>query len=71
MKTKEEEQKILERGFLFYFSCQLCKALGWHGKCSNKNECGQRLYKLLNWHFHKGEADGKEEDLYIRLNKPE
>ena len=68
MMTKEQEQKILERGLLYYFSCALCRELKWDGKCKDKDDCGARLYKLLNWHFHKGDNIEKE-DLYIRLNK--
>lgn len=72
MKTKQEEKEILERGLTFYFSCKLCEKLGWASKCYDKQKCGQRLYKLLQWHFNKEDEAlyEKKEDLHFRINNP-
>jgi len=50
---KEAEKKTIERGLQFYFTCKMCEELHWNTKCTNKEKCGERLYKLLQWHFEK------------------
>lgn len=51
--TKEQEAEVIKRGFLFYWSCEICKKLKWDSKCQDKNKCGERIYNLLLWHFNK------------------
>ena len=50
---KEDEKKIIVRGMQMYFTCKMCEELQWNKKCTNKADCGERLYKLLEWHFKK------------------
>lgn len=50
---KADEKKILERAILIYWSCKICEKLGWDSKCQDKTKCGERIYKLLEWHYSK------------------
>lgn len=51
--TKVQEAEIIQRGLMMYWSCEVCKKLNWDKKCQDKKNCGERLYKLLDWHLKK------------------
>ena len=50
-----KERSIIQRGLQFYFSCVVCKELGWNKDCGGKDGCGVHLYKKLTEHCKKWE----------------
>lgn len=44
------ERAIIQRGLQFYFSCAVCKQLGWDKACPGEGNCGTYLYKKLEEH---------------------
>ena len=53
-----KERVIIQRGLQFYFSCRMCKELGWQKECTDKNGCGQFLYRKITEHCKKWEKVG-------------
>lgn len=45
------EANLIQRGFLFYFTCKMCQSLGWKAGCSGKKMCGTYLYGKMKEHF--------------------
>jgi hypothetical protein len=52
-----KERAIIQRGLQFYFSCVMCKALGWNKGCISKDACGQYIYKKIAEHCKKWEKE--------------
>lgn len=52
-----KERVIIQRGLQFYFSCAVCKELGWSKGCTNQDGCGQYLYKKIAEHCKKWERE--------------
>ena len=53
-----KERVIIQRGMQFYFSCVVCRELGWNKNCpgkDGKDACGVYLYKKMAEHFKKWE----------------
>lgn len=50
-----KERVIIQRGLQFYFSCVMCRELGWKKDCEGKDGCGQYLYKKITEHCKKWE----------------
>ncbi len=44
------ERAIIQRGLQFYFSCTVCKELGWDKACPGGGSCGPYLYEKLEEH---------------------
>lgn len=45
------EANLIQRGFIFYFTCKMCQSLGWKDGCSGKKMCGPYLYDKMKDHF--------------------
>ncbi len=45
------EANLIQRGFIFYFTCKMCQSLGWKDGCSGKKMCGTYLYGKMQEHF--------------------
>lgn len=52
---KAKESKVIKRALHVYWSCKVCRVLGWDGTCKDKEQCGENLYKLLKEHFEQKE----------------
>lgn len=50
-----KERALIQRGLQFYFTCVMCKELGWDKNCKGKDWCGQYLYGLMEGHFKRWE----------------
>lgn len=50
-----KERALIQRGLQFYFTCAMCKELGWDKNCQGKDWCGQYLYGLMEGHFKRWE----------------
>lgn len=50
-----KERVIIQRAFQFYFTCEVCKQLGWDKDCKSKDACGQLLYQKMTEHCKKWE----------------
>lgn len=51
-----KERAIIQRGLQFYFSCLVCKELGWKAGCPGEDGCGVYLYKKITEHCKKWEC---------------
>jgi len=51
-----KERVIIQRGLQFYFSCVMCRELGWKKDCKGKDDCGQYLYARITEHCKKWEC---------------
>ncbi len=64
-----KERAIIQRGLQFYFSCVVCRELGWSKGCADRNGCGQYLYKKIAEHCKKWELEvGSCNSIGIRRN---
>lgn len=64
-----KERAIIQRGLQFYFSCGVCKELGWSKDCRSKDGCGQFLYKKIAEHCKKWEKiNGSADSIGIFRN---
>lgn len=48
------EQAEIKKGLLYFWSCKICRNLGWdkeHGCPENNGDCGAFLYKRLKKHY--------------------
>ena len=64
-----KERVIIQRGLQFYFSCVICKELGWSKDCTSRDGCGQYLYKKITEHCKKWEKEvGSGYSVGIRRN---
>lgn len=50
------ERNIVQRGLQFYFTCAMCKELGWDKTCGGKDYCGSYLYGKLEEHMKRWES---------------
>ena len=50
------ERVIIQRGLQFYFSCVMCRELGWKKDCMGKDACGKYLYAKIQEHYRKWES---------------
>ena len=50
------ERGIIQRGLQFYFSCRMCKELGWNLFCEGKENCSYFLYQKLEEHFQRWQS---------------
>lgn len=51
--TLEQEKRVIVKALICFWSCKACHYLHWDANCKDKDECGERLYRLLEQHFKK------------------